>query len=163
MISRALIPTLLATLVALAAAMTAAGTPAAAEGEPVTPARLLATARAAIRSDHALAVRVLWTNTVPAKPKATAGPALAALRQAAAGRKRRGIRVRLLSERFRILTVRLDPTYTRATATVTDRQRLRPYRAQGGPLGKPVTLNEHATLTLHRVGRSTRFVVWKVT
>ncbi len=134
----------------------------AANGAPVTRARLLTQARAAIHADHKLSVAVLWTNAVPKKQNATAGPALTSLRQAAADRKRRGIRIRLVSERFRILTLRLDTTYTTATATISDRQVVRPYHAKGGPLGKPITLDEHARLTLHRVGRSSRFVVWKV-
>lgn len=146
-------------------AATPATTPANVTPTPanVTPAALLAAVRAAIRTDHNLSVKALWTNHVPTSPRATAGPALANLRRAVAARRRRGIRIRLLSERFRILIVRLDPSYTRATATVSDAQHLRPHHASGGPLGRPITLNEHARLDLRRVGTSSRFVVWTVT
>jgi hypothetical protein len=128
-----------------------------------TQATLIAAVRAAVSEDHRMSVRVLWTNAVPAHPRATAGPALAVLRRSVAGRARRGIRVRLVSERFRVISIRLDPSYARATAVVYDPQRVRPYGRDGRPLGRAVTLNERARLELRRLGSSTRFVVWKVT
>jgi hypothetical protein len=108
-----------------------------------------------------MSVRVLWTNSVPAHPRATAGPALAVLRRSVAARARRGIRVRLLSEQFRVISIHLDPSYERATAVLYDRQRVRPYGRDGRPLGRPVTLKERVRLELRRVGSSTRFAVWK--
>lgn len=118
--------------------------------------------RKAVLADHEMSVRVLWTNAVPARPPATAGPALEALRESAADRRRRGIRVRLTDERFRIVSINLDPSYARATAVVTDFQRAQPYGRDGQPLGRPVVLNERVQLHLRRVGTSTRFVVWEV-
>jgi hypothetical protein len=128
-----------------------------------TEATLTSAARAAIQEDHRMSVRVLWTNSVPAHPRATAGPALAVLRRSAAARARRGIRVRLLSERFRVISIQLDPSYERATAVVYDPQRVRPYGRGGRPLGHAVALKERARLELRRLGSGMRFVVWKVT
>jgi hypothetical protein len=128
-----------------------------------TPVVLERAVRSAIEEDHRMSVRVLWTNRVPRRPTATAGPALAVLRRSAAQRRREHIRVRVVSERFRILSLRLDPSYTSATATVLDVQRTQPSHADGKPLGKPVRLSERARLVLHRVGSQPRFVVWKVT
>jgi hypothetical protein len=128
-----------------------------------SPAVLERAVRSAIEEDHRMSVRVLWTNRVPRHPTATAGPALAMLRRSAAQRRREHIRVRVVSERFRILRLRLDPSYTSATATVLDVQRTQPSHAHGKPLGEPVRLTERARLVLHRVGSEPRFVVWKVT
>lgn len=125
-------------------------------------AALTKAVREAVRADHRMSVRVLWSNAIPARPPATAGPALASLRRSVADRRRRGIRVRLVSERFQIVSVRLDPSYTRATAVVSDFQRAQPYGRDGRPLGRAVVLDERVTLDLRRVGSSTRFVVWKV-
>lgn len=125
-------------------------------------ASLARAARSAIEGDHALSVRVLWTNQVPQRPRWTAGPALTELRRSAADREERGIRVRLVSERFRILDLTLDPSYTAATATVLSDQRVQPFGRNGQPMGKAVRLNERAQLELRRVGASDRFVVWKV-
>jgi hypothetical protein len=119
-------------------------------------------ARAAVEADHQLSVRVLWTNRVPEMPRATAGPALAELRRSAAQRRRRGIRVKLISERFRIVDFSLEPSFTTATATVVSDQRVQPHGRGGKPLGKPVRLRERARLELRRIGDSERFVVWRV-
>jgi hypothetical protein len=127
-----------------------------------TPAALRAAVRAAVEQDHRTSVAVLWTNRVPARPPATAGPALTQLRRAAAGRRARGIRVRLLRERFRVLSTNLDPSYTTANAEVADVQRLQPARASGKPIGHTVRLAERARLELHRIPHSHRFVVWNV-
>jgi len=110
-----------------------------------------------------MSVRALWTNEVPSHPTATAGPALAVLRKSAAERRRNHIRVRLVSERFRVLSLDLDPSYTSATATILDVQRTQPSHTNGKLLGKSVRLNERAQLVLHRIGTAPRFVVWKVT
>lgn len=124
---------------------------------------LVAAVRTAINEDHRMSVRVLWTNSVPAHPRSTAGPALAVLRRSVSARARRGIRVRLLSEQFRVISIHLDPSYDRAIAVVYDPQRVRPYGRDGRPLGRPVALKERARLELRRLGSSTRFVVWRVT
>ena len=126
-------------------------------------AQMLAAVRVAILADHRLAVRTLWTNSVPDHTVATAGPQLADLRRSVAARRQRGVRVKLLSERFRIVSVDLDPSYTSATAIVADPQQVRPYSSDGRPLGAKVSLNERARLQLRRLGTSPRFVVWEVT
>lgn len=125
--------------------------------------RLTVAVRQTLRANHALAKLVLWRNAVPASAtSSTRGPALAALRSAAAGRRRRGIHVKVVSDGFRIDSVRLDPSFTRATAIVVDPQRVRPYGSNGKPLGKPVSLSEKSRFELHRLGSSERFVVWQV-
>jgi len=50
--------------------------------------QLLTAVRTAIHQHHQLSLRVLRTNVVPERPTAIAGPALANLRRAAAGRRR---------------------------------------------------------------------------
>lgn len=120
-------------------------------------------ARSALSENRRLSVYVLWNNKIPTWAEAsTRGPALAGLRTAAADRKRRGIRVRLLSDRFEVLSIRLDPSYTRATAIARGRQRVRPHNLNGKPAGRAVVLNEKARIELRRVGRTNRFVVWSV-
>lgn len=117
--------------------------------------------REAIREDHAESVRSLWTNRVPAHPVATAGPALAQLRQSVADRRRAGVRVRSLSQRLRILSTRVDPSYETATAFVRDDQRVQLTKSDGRSVGKPLAGHEHVRIVLHR-GRGDRFVVWRV-
>ena len=123
-------------------------------------AQLEQAVRDAIERDHHDAVRSLWTNRVPAKPAATAGPAVKQWRRSVADRRRAGVRVRSLSQRVRVLRVRLDPTYETATALVRADQRVQPVK-NGRPLGKPVAVRQRVRLTLHRV-RGDRFVVWDV-
>jgi hypothetical protein len=124
--------------------------------------QLEAAVREAIRLDHRDAVRALWTNRVPERPAATGGPALVQWRRSTAAAREQGIRVRVLSERFRIVSVRLDPSYKAAVAIVHDKQRAQPTRLNGKPLGRPITLDERVRLELRRVGDGDRFVVWKV-
>ena len=136
-------------------------TPSSVRSDPQT--RLTAAIRETLRANHAVAKLVLWRNVVPSSAtSSTRGPALAALRSAAAGRRRRGIHVKVVSDGFRIVSVRLDPSFTRATAIVVDPQRVRPYGSDGKPLGQPVSLSEKSRFDLHRLGSSERFVVWKV-
>jgi hypothetical protein len=116
--------------------------------------------RKAVNENHELLTRALLTNRVPANPEGTAGPALAVLRRSAAERRAQKIKVRILSETFRPLTVRLDPSYTSATVGVSNIQRL--LISRDGKSNAPSTVHEHVRLTLHRVGNSYRFVVWKV-
>ena len=61
-----------------------------------------------------------------------------------------------------LTSIDLDPSFATATALVADSQRVRPYGYDGRPLGHAVRLDEHARVELHRVNRSLRFVVWKV-
>ena len=118
--------------------------------------------REAVEHDHRDAVRSLWTNRVPAHPAATGGPALAQWRRSVATRARRGIRVRTLSQRFWVVSIRLHPSYERAIVVVADDQRVQPSHRNGKPIGRSVVLHERARLELRRVGRSERFVVWTV-
>lgn len=131
--------------------------------KPPSAAMLRDAVRSALDEDHRVSVRVLWTNRVPDAPASTAGPALDVLRSSASTRRRRHIRVRVLSERFRILAISLDSSYETATATVQSVQRSQPSRSNGKPLGKSVRLDERASVVLHRIGKEPRFVVWKVT
>lgn len=119
--------------------------------------------RSTLTENRRLSVYVLWNNKIPPwAERSTRGPALAGLRTAAADRKRRGIRVRLLSDQFQVISIRLDPSYTEATAIARGRQRVRPYRLNGKPAGRSVELNEKARIELRRQGRTNRFVVWRV-
>src|SRR5438128_273743 len=69
--------------------------------------------RFALTRNRRLSVYVLWNNKIPAwAERSTRGPALAGLRSAAADRRRRGVRVQLLSDRFQVISIRLDPSYT---------------------------------------------------
>ena len=119
--------------------------------------------RAALDDNHKVSIFVLWHNRVPASAsRSTAGPALASLRSAAVTRRSRGVRARLLSDRRRVVSLKLDSSYTRATAVVVDRQRVQPSGRNGKPLGRALVLNERATYELRRIGSSRRFVVWRV-
>jgi hypothetical protein len=124
--------------------------------------RLEAAVRQAISLDHREAVRALWTNQVPARPAATGGPALVQWRSSTAVARKQGIRVRLLSERFRIVSITLDPSYSSAVAVIHDDQRAQLDRADGKPLGRSVAIHERVRLELHRAGHAERFVVWRV-
>jgi hypothetical protein len=120
-------------------------------------------ARAALDANHKVSVFVLWHNRVPAwASRSTGGPALNSLRAAASTRRSRGVRARVLSDRRRVVSLKLDPSYTKATAVVVDRQRVQPSDRKGRPLGRVVVLNERATYELRRIGSSARFVVWRV-
>jgi hypothetical protein len=126
-------------------------------------ATLRRAARAALDENFRLSVYVLWHNRVPASAqRSTRGPALDALRDAAADRRREGLRIRSLPGRYRIVQLQLDPSYTRATALVHDERRVAPYR-DGRKLGRTIAVNDRAEIELRRLGNSTRFVVWRVT
>jgi hypothetical protein len=125
--------------------------------------QLEAAVRRAINEEHSLSVEVLSTNRLPANPATIGGPALAVLHQSVAERQKGGVHVRVLSERFRIVGVHLDPSYTAATAVVLEDQRVQPTFQNGKPRGKPSTAHERVRLELHRVGEAERFLVWKVT
>jgi hypothetical protein len=118
--------------------------------------------RAALIGNDQLSGLVLWTNRVPQQAtSSTRGPALVALRTAAAQRRARHLRIRTVSSNLQILSSKLDPSYTRATAVIRSRQVVRPYRA-GAPLGRAVKLDERARVELHRLGTKATFVVWRV-
>ena len=120
-------------------------------------------ARSALTENRRLSVYVLWNNRIPRwAERSTRGPALVSLRAAAQNRRNRGVRVRMLENRRQILSLRLYPSYVRATAIVMDRQRVQPSRRNGRPLGRAAKLNERARYELRRIGQSDRFVVWRV-
>ncbi len=126
-------------------------------------AQLKRAVRQALRGNDRVSGYVLWSNRVPAwATRSTRGPALANLRASATDRRRRGIRVRTLASKLKIISVSLDPSYTNATAVVRSIQRVRPYRA-GAPMGRAVKLDERAKVELHRVAGASRFVVWRLT
>jgi len=126
-------------------------------------AQLKRAVRQALRDNDRVSGYVLWSNRVPAwATRSTRGPALANLRVSATDRRRRGIRVRTLASKLKIISVTLDPSYTNATAVVRSIQRVRPYRA-GAPMGRAVKLDERAKVELHRVAGASRFVVWRLT
>jgi hypothetical protein len=158
---------LLALLAAIAAGCNggnekAATQPPATTTSETTTATLERAVRQALRENDQLSGYVLWNNRVPAwAPQSTRGPALVTLRQSAADRRRRGIRVRTTVNRLEITSIKVDPSYTKATAVVRSVQRVRPYRG-GRPIGRAVKLDERASIELRRVGTSSRFVVWRV-
>jgi hypothetical protein len=136
--------------------------PPATKTSETTTATLESGVRQALRENDQLSGYVLWNNRVPAwATRSTRGPALVTLRQSAADRSRRGIRVRTLVNTLEITSIKVDPSYTKATAVVRSVQRVRPYRG-GKPIGRAVKLDERANLELRRVGTSSRFVVWRV-
>jgi len=141
----------------------ASHTPTMTASQPSTPAALEQAVRRAVEKEHSMSVEVLWTNRVPANPPAIGGPALAILRRSVAQRRRAGVRVRVLSERFRIVSVQLDPSYAAATAVVLENQRVQPTDPNGRRRGGPSAASERVRLQLRRAGNSERFIVWKVT
>lgn len=116
----------------------------------------------ALRENHRLSVSVLRTNRLPTAAASTAGPALKALRAAAALRAERGMRVRTLAGSYRVLSLRLAPTYLAAIATVVDRQTVQPETLAGQRVGGPRQLVERAAVELRRVPGTDRFVVWNL-
>jgi hypothetical protein len=119
--------------------------------------------RQALRKNYQLSGYVLWHNAVPASAKqSTRGPALAALRNSAAQRRKTGIRIKPVSGRLTIISVSLDPSFTRATATTLASGRVRPYEGRRAE-PRTITLHERARVQLRRLGRSQNFVVWQVT
>ena len=143
---------------------TAAKTTTVATAPSVTASDLRNGVVVALRADHKLAVRVLWTNQVPpTATQSTGGPALAGMRASANGREKQQIRVRMLHDVYRIISIQLDPSYTAATAVAQSNQNLRLSYLDGRPTGRATEINERARIDLHRVGTSSRFVVWRLT
>ena len=132
------------------------------KAETITTATLKAGVRTAIRANVHLSTYVLWHNQIPKwAAQSTRGPALKALRSAAAARKKQGIQIKNLSGGYTVSSITLSPSYATATAVVKSHQRVAPYSA-GRRLGRAITENDHARIQLHRLGSSGRFVVWKV-
>ena len=118
--------------------------------------------RMAIGANVRLSTYVLWHNRVPAwATQSTRGPALKALRNAAATRRKQGIQIKNLAGDYTVSAITLAPSYTTATATVRSHQRVAPYKA-GHRLGKAIVGTDHAFVRLHRLGNTLRFVVWRV-
>jgi hypothetical protein len=127
-----------------------------------TPQSLRRAVRSALRSNDKLSGAVLWTNRIPPEAtRSTRGPALVALRSAAAQRRSKRLRIRTVSSNLQVLSIKLDPSYATATAVIRSRQVVRPYRA-GNALGRTVKLDERARVELHRLGSEPTFVVWRV-
>jgi hypothetical protein len=160
---------LIALLVAIAAGCDGGNDEAATEPPATTTtsetgkAALERAVRSALTENRRLSVYVLWNNKIPPwAERSTRGPALASSRAAALNRQKQGVRVRMLENEREILSLRLDPSYVRATAIVLDRQRVQPSRRNGRPIGRATKVNERARYELRRVGRSDRFIVWRV-
>jgi hypothetical protein len=120
-------------------------------------------AHSALNKNLRLSLYVLWNNRIPGWARqSTRGPALAALRTSAVARRKRGIRIRSLPGRYTIISLHLDPSYTRATAIVHDQRRVIPYHS-GQRVGRAIVVDDHATVQLRRVEATARFVVWQVT
>ena len=117
----------------------------------------------ALRKNYELSGYVLWHNLVPASAQqSTRGPALAALRAAAAQRRKSGIRIKPVSGRLTVISVSIDPSFTKATATTLASGRVRPYEG-GKAEPRTIPVHERARVQLRRVGHSRTFVVWQVT
>jgi hypothetical protein len=125
-------------------------------------ATLKAGVRAAIRENVQLSTYVLWHNQIPAwATHSTRGPALSALRSAAATRRRQGIQIKNLSGHYTVTSIALAPSYAAATAVIRSHQRVAPYKA-GHRLGRAIVGADHARVQLRRAGNSQRFIVWSV-
>jgi hypothetical protein len=125
---------------------------------------LRAGVRAALLANHQLAVRVLWTNRVPASaPRSTRGSALTGMSASARDRQSRGVRVRMIHDDYRILSIAFGPSLASATAVAQSIQTVVPSHLNGHSLGRSVRLNERARIVLRRLGTSKSFVVWRIT
>jgi hypothetical protein len=125
-------------------------------------ATLKAAVRTAIHANVQLSSYVLWHNSLPAwATHSTRGPALKALRDAAATRRKQGIQIKNLSGGYTITSITLAPSYATATADVRSHQRVAPYKS-GRQLGKAISASDHARIQLHRLANSQRFIVWHV-
>jgi hypothetical protein len=127
------------------------------------PASLLEqSVRSALVANARVSDYVLEHNAIPTyASESTSGPALAGMRGSAAQRKTGHISVRVLSDKVEVVSIELDPSFATATARVSERSSVVPYR-KGRALGKPVHATEKARFVLHRVDSGSRFVVWSV-
>lgn len=118
----------------------------------------------ALAENLALSRRVLWTNRVPASARnSTRGAALIEMQRSAVERRREHVRVQVVAPYVRFTSVRVDPSFERATATALNRDRVRIER-RGAPR-RMERANERARIELRRVddeGDQPRFVVWQV-
>jgi hypothetical protein len=120
--------------------------------------------RTALSENARVSRYVGWRNRVPAwATQSTRGAALQELRQSAIENGRAGVRVRFIRSHISVVAIQIDPSYMKATATVTTDDRARVYR-KNRPKAGTVTLREHARIELHRLGSDDppRFVVWQV-
>lgn len=131
---------------------------------PDPTAELKRAAVEAMEANTRLSQQVGWTNRVPASAtRSTRGAALANMRYSAAENARAGLRVRTLSARVSVASVRVSPSYGDATVVASAEQRVRVHRrGRGKPRERVVA--ERARIDLRRVGREEppRFVVWRV-
>jgi len=131
---------------------------------PAAPVRasVPAEVEATVRADTRVATAALWSDAVPAgAARVLAGPALAALRTAAAARRREGLRLRLLSSQLSVVSLR--PLHGGAIEVVARwSQLLVPTDLDGVPRGGQLRLVEQARLLLRHPLRERRLVVWKV-
>ena len=89
--------------------------------------------RRTLRENYQLSSYVLWHNVLPLDARrSTRGPALAALRNAAAQRRKSGIQIRPVTGRLTIASVVVDPSFTRATAMTVASGRVRPFSGCSG-------------------------------
>ena len=118
--------------------------------------------RTAIRANVQLSSYVLWHNSLPDwATRSTRGPALKALRHAAATRRKQGIQIKNLSGGYTITSILFAPSYATATAVVRSHQLVAPYKS-GLRLGKEISAVDHARIQLHRLANTKRFIVWRV-
>jgi hypothetical protein len=118
--------------------------------------------RRALHENYLVSAYVLWHNRVPLEARhSTRGPALAALGSAATQRRKSGIRIKPVTGRLTIVSVAVDPSFTRATAITVASGRVRPYE-NGHAEPRDIGVHERARVQLHRVGNSQQFVVWQV-
>lgn len=121
-------------------------------------------ARRAVEENFRLSQHVGWPRRVPAwATRSTGGAALEEMRISARENAQEGVRIRHLSSDLRIRTIRVDPSYERATATVSAKQRIRIHRqGRRRPVVRATT--ERVRIELRRIGDDdpARFVVWKV-
>jgi hypothetical protein len=129
-----------------------------------SPVGLRSAVRATLLANHRLAVRVLWTNKVPASAvRSTRGPALEGMRGSATGRQKKRVRVRMLHDDYRIVSVGLEDAGSRAVALAHSIQKVELTSLRGVSRGRAITLDERARIVLHRVRGSDTFVVWRIT
>jgi hypothetical protein len=128
-----------------------------------TRAMLRTAVRMALAANHRLAIRVLWTNRLPANAaRSTRGPALVGMRSSARDRQSRSVRVRMIRDDYRIASIRLGPSLVTATAVAQSIQTVVPSYLDGRPRGRSIQLHERARIVLRRLGTSGRFVVWSI-
>jgi hypothetical protein len=128
-----------------------------------TPQLLREGVRAALLANHRLSIRVLWTNQVPsAAANSIRGPALVGLRTSARDRQSKGVRVRMVRDQYRILSISLGRSFRAATAVAESIQIVLPSYLNGRPRGRSVHLDERARILLRRIGTSHAFVIWRV-